>query len=93
MFINYALSPRHPLVAKPLDERRNQYKLQAYDVCPQPTQPWVISSEAGTRLLQGEARQESGSAGPSRASLCRVPRVSWCCCPAQTHADFYTLHV
>lgn len=30
MYVKYTLSPRHPLVAKPLDERRNRYKLKKH---------------------------------------------------------------
>lgn len=48
-------NPPHPLVAKPLDEWRKQYKLKSMRCpSPKPAQPLFISSRPGNRLLWGE---------------------------------------
>lgn len=55
-------NPPHPLVAKPSDDWRTQYKLRSmWCPAPKPAHPLVVSSRPGDRLPGGEARQEACS--------------------------------
>lgn len=54
--------PCHPLVAKPWDERRNQYKLKEGHVCPPHPPPLAHTAFASYMSSLADRLQESGEA-------------------------------